>query len=55
MAAVKKGKTIKPDRESEVKVGGKGYPTPGMKGGYGATGGRKQGLAEMKKKKPKSK
>jgi hypothetical protein len=43
-----KGKTIKPDREAQPKKGGKGTPTPGMKGNYGSTGGRKMGVAKKK-------
>ena len=42
-----KGKTIKPDREAQPKKGGKGTPTPGMKGGFGTTGGKK--MAKPKK------
>ena len=49
-----KGKRIKPDAEAQPRKGGKGTATPGMKGGYGTTGGRKQGLAAMKKKKSKA-
>jgi hypothetical protein len=42
-----KGKTVKPDREAQPKKGGKGTPTPGMKGNYGSTGGKK--MAKPKK------
>jgi hypothetical protein len=45
-----KGKRIKPDVEAQPKKGGKGKPTPGMKGGYGSTGGKKMGAAKKKSK-----
>jgi hypothetical protein len=45
-----KGKTIKPDREAQPKKGGNGTATPGMKGNYGSTGGKKMGAAVKKKK-----
>jgi hypothetical protein len=45
-----KGKTIKPDREAQPRKGGKGEATPGMKGGYGTTGGKKM-VAKKKKSK----
>jgi hypothetical protein len=43
-----KGKTIKPDREAQPKKGGKGTPTPGMKGGYAVRGARTATTAKKK-------
>lgn len=45
-----KGKTIKPDREAQPRKGGKGTATPGMKGGYGTTGGKKMAAKKKKSK-----